>query len=386
MELINKVIFIISYENWGAMRMSKHHYATELGKRGNKVYFINHIDKRYELSRGEVRILTTDAENVYEIRHRLFHPYFLKFKINWLYNLFISRHIWKIIRTVKNYPEVVWSFDTGNTIPLKFFTKSDLRILMPVDGPFGHKDEMRSVSGANIIISVTDRILAAFEKFPLPKLLINHGVAQVFLDEPGNVIKNEKVRIGYSGSLIRNDLDIRCFFELINSHPDKVFEFWGEYDFRKSNMHLPQDVSMETRNFIDSLKTRPNVIMHGPVSSETLAAGLKRMDCLFLCYSIKNDQNHHKVLEYLGTGKVIVSNYLTSYRNEDSDLIVMTNSVNHNEEFPQLFDSVVHNLEFHNSPEKQEKRKRYARQFSYSENIKRVEKFVSDNLNLGRLN
>ena len=48
MRLNGKVIFIVSYENWGNMLMSKHHYAIELGKAGNKVYFINHPDKRKE--------------------------------------------------------------------------------------------------------------------------------------------------------------------------------------------------------------------------------------------------------------------------------------------------------------------------------------------------
>ena len=41
MKLTGQVIFIISYESWGAMLMSKHHYAIQLSKDGNKVYF-NH--------------------------------------------------------------------------------------------------------------------------------------------------------------------------------------------------------------------------------------------------------------------------------------------------------------------------------------------------------
>ena len=61
MKLTDKVIFIISYENWGRMLMSKHHYAIELGKAGNKVYFINHPDKRQELRRGEVKVSPTET-------------------------------------------------------------------------------------------------------------------------------------------------------------------------------------------------------------------------------------------------------------------------------------------------------------------------------------
>lgn len=374
MELKNKVIFIISYENWGAMRMSKHHYAIELGKLGNKVYFINHPDRRNQLARGEVLVSPTDAANVYEVKHRFFHPYFLKFKAHWIYSILTASHIQKMISAIGSYPDVVWSFDTGNTIPLKYFSGSKVRIMMPVDGPFGHKHEKRSVKGADVIISVTERILSAYDGFNIPKLLVNHGVAPVFLEDSESS-QNAPIRIGYSGSLIRNDLETKHFLEIVRAHSDKIFEFWGEHDFRKSNMHLPQDVSNETRDFLDKLKSYPNAVMHGPVSTEVLSAGLKRMDCLFLCYAIKNDQNHHKVLEYLGTGKVIVSNYMTSYRNEDPDLVEM---VENNDDFPARFNEVAGNLELYNSADKQMKRKNYARRFSYPENIKRIETFINE--------
>lgn len=37
----NKTILIISPEPWGKMMISKHHYALELAKLGNEVYFLN---------------------------------------------------------------------------------------------------------------------------------------------------------------------------------------------------------------------------------------------------------------------------------------------------------------------------------------------------------
>ena len=39
--LRNKTILIISPQAWGKMFLSKHHYAIELAKRGNAVYFLN---------------------------------------------------------------------------------------------------------------------------------------------------------------------------------------------------------------------------------------------------------------------------------------------------------------------------------------------------------
>lgn len=377
MKLSGKVIFIISYENWGKMLMSKHHYAIELGKAGNKVFFINHPDKRKELKRGEVKVAPTESQNVCVVMHRLWHPYVLKFRFNLLYSLFTSFHIRKILRTVGLKPDVVWSFDTGNTLPLKYFPDSAVKIYMPVDGPFGHEDERRSAHESDVIISVTDRILSAYDIFDKPKFRINHGVAQVFLNVSGQEREKDKIRVGYSGSLIRNDLDTACFLKIIQDHPEITFEFWGEHDPKKSNIHLPQDVLNETHTFLEALNHIPNVILHGPVNSSKLAEGLSRMDALLICYRIRNDQNHHKVLEYLGTGKVIVSNFMSSYQDEDPDLIYMVKSKETNDELPVLFNRVINNLEHYNAAPLSEKRKRFARQYSYSNNIKRIEEFIS---------
>lgn len=377
MEFKGQVVFIISYENWGKMLMSKHHYAIELGKLGNKVYFINHPDKRRELKRGQINISLTESENVFAVSHRLIHPYFLKFRYTWLYDLLTGYHIRKIVKAVGTSPDVVWSFDTGNTLPLKSFSKAAVRILMPVDGPFGHKHELNSSIGADVIVSVTDRILATFKRLQKPMLLVNHGVAAQFLqNEYTPPITGRQIRVGYSGSLVRNDLDIETFLKIITKHTDKIFEFWGENDFKKSNIHLPQDISTKTLQFLDTLSKLPNVIMHGSVSTETLAKGISQMDALLICYNIKNDQNHHKVLEYLGTGKVIISNFLSSYKDHPG-LLEMIHDDQDNTGLTELFDKVIGNLERYNSKENQEKRMAFAREYSYSSNITRIQNFIN---------
>src|SRR4030095_6805250 len=112
----------------------------------------------------------------------------------------------------------------------------------------------------------------------------------------------------------------------IRNHPKLQFEFWGENDFRKSTIHFAQDVSEKTKEFLKTLKNLPNVKMHGPVSPSELAKGIGQMDALLICYNIRNDQNHHKVLEYLGTGKVIVSNYLSAYDRDYPGMVEMVSN------------------------------------------------------------
>src|SRR5687767_3642526 len=97
MEFINKVIYIVSYEEWGPMLMSKHHYAIELAKE-NKVYFIGHTDKRKRLKRGEIRLVETVYERVTAVEHRIWHPYILKFKARLLYNFFTFFHFLRLTK------------------------------------------------------------------------------------------------------------------------------------------------------------------------------------------------------------------------------------------------------------------------------------------------
>ncbi|HUQ66868.1 MAG TPA: hypothetical protein VM101_11970, partial [Flavitalea sp.] len=155
-----------------------------------------------------------------------------------------------------------------------------------------------------------------------------------------------------------------------------VFEFWGEYDYLRSNIHLPQDISDDTIAFLVELKKKTNVILHGPVSSNELANGLNRMDVLLINYNIKNDQNHHKVLEYLATGNVIVSNYMSSYCNDHSALIEMVCNPESNDELPGIFKKVVENLQYYNSEEMRAKRKNHACKFSYLNNLLLIQGFL----------
>ena len=77
---------------------------------------------------------------------------------------------------------------------------------------------------------------------------------------------------------------------------------------------------------------------------EELAAGLKRMDALLICYNIKNDQNHHKVLVKLLPGMSYHIIYMSSYCNSpeliEMDLKQKTITMN----CPAFFDIVINNL------------------------------------------
>ncbi len=51
----------------------------------------------------------------------------------------------------------------------------------------------------------------------------------------------------------------------------------------------------------------------------------------------------------------------------------------HNRSLPHIFQKVISNLDYYNSPELQRKRKEYALDNTYEKQIQRIEKIISEN-------
>jgi hypothetical protein len=123
------------------------------------------------------------------------------------------------------------------------------------------------------------------------------------------------------------------------------------------------------------------VILHGTVHPNELALEYQRMNGFLICYDILKDQskgiNYHKVMEYLSTGKVVISSNITTYENHPN-LVVMNAERDNNDNLPILFKKVIENLEKYNSEELQEIRKNFAQDNSYSKNIKIIEQILEN--------
>ena len=377
MFLKNKVILIISPQSWTGLWVSKHHYALTLAQRGNQVYFLDPpvIGK----SQGREKV-TIDPSGVHPrlliIRNFISFPYVFKFHLPFLFYLLIKPQIRNILKAVGRPLDIVWSFDLSNVYPLSFFPESALRIFHPVDLP--HTDAgILGAKKADIIFSTSPEILKHYSHRKIPAFFIDHGVANIFLQDQVVSRHDSVIRIGYSGNLLRHDIDRACMLHIIRDNSSVIFEFWGTDRVPDEKANEKEDA--DTIRFIRDLKSQANVILHGPVSYERLPAALARMDGFLLCYDLSTKNrvgpNYHKLMEYFTTGKVIVSSYIELYASQP-ELVKMVQELN-NANLPELFRSVISDLGQHNSKELQKKRKNYAQAHTYDKQLEKVEKLLS---------
>jgi glycosyltransferase involved in cell wall biosynthesis len=361
------------------MFLAKHHYAIELAKHGNEVYFLNPPQK--DAVKNGVEIVKSNVvDSLYLINHSLPFSYKIKFKWIGLFHFLMKFHIKKIEASIGKKIDIVWSFDLGNYYPFKYFPNSALKLFNPIDEPL-NKDGINSANGCDIIISITKEILEKYSHINVSKHFIHHGLADEFAGvDTTNITKDNITRVGLSGNWLRTDLDTDCLLKIITENPLITFEFWGTYKAKQSNIGGGSD--KEAEQFINQLQLAKNVLLHGAVHPKQLAIEFQRMDAFLITYDILKDQsrgtNYHKVMEYLSTGKVIISNNITTYSNLPN-LIEMTTSRTHNNELPLLFKTIISNLQHYNKQECITARKAFAFSNLYSNKISEIETILNSN-------
>jgi hypothetical protein len=368
--LRNKVILVVSPQSWGKMMLAKHHYALELAKAGNSVYFLNPPDNfHWNLKGASKRIsikVSQESPNLSIVDQVLYFPYIFKYHARPLYNFLIRKQIRDILNVIGRPVDILWSFDLGNLFPIKHFPNNIYKIFHPVDEP-GDRHAINAASGGYILFSVSREIIDQYASYRIPSYFINHGLAEEFISErPVSSFQGKNINVGMSGNLLRQDLDRHTLLQIVEENPELNFHFYGSHKIIDSNIGAGTD--RETKSFIEKLSAFQQVKLHGVLKTAELAEHLNSMDILLICYDIEKDQskgtNYHKVMEYLSTGKVIVSNNITTYSSEP-DLVRMSWERSGNKELPALFRETVANLRSYNSPELMEKRKNFARQNSY---------------------
>jgi hypothetical protein len=311
-------VLLISPQHWGTMRVTKHHYAIELAKLGHEVFFLEPTEASWKWNQTSFRIIPSDAEGVKLVKQQINVPYNLKFHLKGLFDWFIQRHVKKLEKQLGPF-DLVWSFDLTNAMPLTYFSNKSKKIFFAADWPL-NLDAVNAAEGANLLVSVAQEILEQYPNTPhTKKLLIDHGVADCFIEEGKKpfVKTDDVIRIGMSGNFLRPDIDRSTLLEIIRTHSELIFECYGAFEYKNSNLGGCLDKDIMT--FIEALNQAPNVTLHGMISPDSLAKELRRMDAFLICYDVDKDQskgtNYHKVMEYLAYEKPIITNYISRYVN-----------------------------------------------------------------------
>ena len=186
------------------------------------------------------------------------------------------------------------------------------------------------------------------------------------------------IQVAYVGNLLQgNRVDMNTLRLIVEQNPGIAFHFYGPYE-EKANS-LGATMNDRLRNFVEFLKAAKNVRLHGVKDQFALAKEIQQMDVLLTCYNYLTDYNKssncHKVIEYLSTGRAVVANRLFAYDNL-RELVEMPEELT-NENLPALFNKVINNLTFYNSPSRQKARIDFALENTYKEHINTLQEFLA---------
>ena len=371
MNLRAKRIVVLSPEAWGKIYISKHNYCIALAKRGNEVYFFNSV--RADLAPGGYRVRDSGFENLKIVEFRSPFPLAMKFHARRLYGYLMNLHLKYVLKKLSLKPDIVWDFNSS-------FEYGDLSAFHPAFRIFQPVDQIRKElldKDADAFVTISEKIADQYNKEGVPKLVVSHGVADIFIQlaqKPPRLDINRPIKAGYIGNLCIESMHKQLLQQLVAHFPDVEFHLVGPYD--KGDNNLVAGLDDEHHRFVTYLRNAKNVVLYGPRSQKDVADMLDTFDINLLCYrktaSYQND-NSHKVLEYMAAGKVIVSTALSFYKG--NQLLQMAEGIDN---YLDLFGRVREKIDWYNSAELQQQRKQLALNNSYEKQISKIEDFLNN--------
>lgn len=327
--------------------MSKHNYAIELAKY-NKVFFLNPPQKASGIN-------ATRYANLWELDYR---PFImgLRFLPSFLQRYLIKRKFEELQKITLVEFDCVWSFDNSvfydfTTLPKYVFTISHI-----VDYAQNFQFK-QAASTANLCLGVSQNIVDRLKNYNKNSFLIPHGISSeenshVIVTLPGS----NRIKAMYAGNLNSQYLDKEVILKLIQENPNVDFVFLGKGD----------------ANWFKAV----NSFFLGAVPHLDLLSYLRKADVLLMFYNVarfpKQLTNAHKILDYMRSGKVIVSNFVKDYEGNSHLLTMASNRL----EIPLIFSKVISNLEFYNSYEIMAKRIAFASRNTYADRISEIENLI----------
>jgi hypothetical protein len=363
LKLVNKKILLISPEPWDHIFVSKHHYAIYLGE-SNEVYFLNPPNHKFKES-------VTHFTNVKSVNYWGF-PKGLRFYPAFAQLYFIKKTYKKLQKKLGVEFDIVWSFDNSVFYDFRALPKSTLKISHIVDLNQNFQTGKAAMT-ADICFGVTNSIVDRLKKFQKHSYFINHGYNHNAKDKLHKISLPGKnsIKVVYAGNLSMNYLDWDLIFDITKNNFNVDFIFIGpngkDYELNYNKTHGSKY----------NCAKLVNTYFVGRIGSNDLQSWYKAANILLISYQEKHhlDQaNPHKMMEYLGSGNVVVATKTIEFVNSaKKGLIAMSEK---NEDLPGIFKSVVANLIVWNSENNRVQRIEIALKNSYTHQIERIKKYI----------
>lgn len=299
MQFENLTIWIVSPEAWGKQKVSKHHYALELARRGNEVIFIEPPHDHSPLREVSTGIAALTHKPIPGMR---FAPRFMQ---RWLTGLELQR----IQQKTATRPDLIWSFDNSRLFELDVWKDHVKAIHHVVDLTMDYQTQ-QAASTANLCLATSKFITARLSNYNRKSHNIGHGV-ELWERKPTNG-KTRRPRVIYTGNLLIRYLNRDLIIQAVDMYPEADFIFVGSYEKDNMNRQLESD----DRGFIAELQRRPNCTLLGALENAAYHQVLDEADIFIVAYRkqfYEQVANPHKILELLYTGRPIVSNVIDEY-------------------------------------------------------------------------
>lgn len=370
--LKGKTILIISPQGWHKVRVSKHHYAVALAEAGNTVYFLNPPDDQVQ----GVRVSESGIPGLHLVEFSTFFPMKIRFRLRKLYDWLMSFQIKKILKKIGARIDVIWCFDPNLYNDLGKFD-AQVRIFHPVD-VFSGRNAQLVAGSSDVLFSVSPSILSYFSPIGKPSFFINHGLGKDFTQLTSGThltVPGEFKHICYVGNMLIPYLDHELVRGIVQAFPDKHFHFVGPY---RSDQSTLGDGDHKAGELIRFLLSQPNVTLHGSKGSADLAEILRQMDCFLICYTGRfpgyDLSNSHKILEYLSTGKPVVSSPVLAYQDKQHLLYMPSGKDEHT--YVDFFVETISSLPELESEQLMKERRSFALSNTYSQQVERIDQIL----------
>lgn len=357
MILINKNILLISPEPWDHIFVSKHHYATHLANRGNKVFFLGPPSNKYSINK-------TVFKNLWHLDYKGF-PKGLRFYPRFLQKRFIRVVFLKLQKVADLKFDLIWSFD--NSVFFDFSALSELTYkishIVDLNQDF---QTAKAANTANLCIGVIPQIVKRLKQYNRNTILVSHGFAVTKETHSKTLPGKNKIKALYAGNMAMPYIDWDILFESIKHSGEIDFIFLG------SNL-------LAAKKKLAQLTSAENVFFLEPVPATELPSYLISSDILILAYTQEYFSNYaspHKMLQYLASGKIILSSSIRQYSQLAKYGLIFI--ANNSQEFVDSLQTISKNIDKHNSNSNMEKRRKYVIGETYDDKIDLIESLLND--------